>query len=240
MRSISKTSILTMVVLILLLSVSAQAAYTNVNLPTLNTDLTTWSDGSAYNNLFPSSQTFAGVPFQLQLNSSGYNAYEAFGNNTLDISTSIYGATNVYTLINTAYGSSGSTVGSITFIGNGGADYTVNLIEGYNVRDHYFNPNPFVNTTTAPYVTQAVFGLNQSGYAHLDMQDFALPSAFQTQTLTDIQFAGINAGYPQGEPFIAGLTVAGGSAPVPEPSTFLLLGASLAGLAGLRLRRRNR
>jgi hypothetical protein len=216
-------------------SVAASAAsYTTLTLPTLNTDLRTWTDGSAYNSLFPSSQNFAGVPFNLQLSNSN-NAF--FGgtlagpsSGILDIPVGIYGASNVYTLINTAYGTMNYNVGSITFIGSS-SSYTVNLIEGGNVRDHYYGS--FVNSTSDSYVTQAVFGINSSGHAHLDMQNFALPSSFLTQTLNTIEFNSYGAG--NGDPFIAGATVAA----VPEPAEAALLLSGL-GLLGFVAKRRAR
>ena len=165
---------------------ASAADYTPIALPTLNTDIRTWTDGSAYDALFPtSSQTLGGVPFNFQADASGNTAFEG---GSLTIPVGVSGVTSVYTLINTAYGAYGANVGSVTFNGSAGDTYTVQLIEGSNVRDHYYNPSPFVNTTSDPMTTEAVWGFNTYGYAHLDMQDFTLPSAFADETLDSIVF----------------------------------------------------
>jgi hypothetical protein len=187
---------------------SAGNTYTPVALPSLNTDIRTWSDGSAYNPLFPSpsfssSQTLGGVPFQFQADANGNTAFET---GSLTIPVNVYGVSSVYTLINSAYGAYDADVGSVTFDGSLGSTYTVQLIEGWNIRDHYYNPYPFVNTTSDPTTTEAVWGVNDYGYAHLDMQDFTLPTSFADQTLVNIVFDSAG-GYPSGEPFIAGATV---------------------------------
>lgn len=201
--------------------------YSTVTLPDLNTNLTTWTNGSVYAPIFPGAQVFDGVPFQLQTNAAGDNA---FYNGTLDISTNIAHATTVDTLINTAFGAPGADVGSLTFTGSAGATYTVQLIEGGNVRDHYYGD--FVNTTTAANTTQAVFGVNAPGNAHLDMQSFSLPAAFANQTLTSVVFQSNNGG-SNGIPFLAGMTVAA----VPEAGTWAMLLAGL-GVIGAALRSR--
>jgi len=224
-------SLLKPLVLAAALAMSGAAAadtYSTLTLPTLNDNLTTWTNGSVYNALFPSSQVLASVPFQFAGTTSSANIFNGVG--STEITAGIYGATHVYTLINTAWGTLGANVGSITFNGSSGGSYTVQLIEGDNVRDHYFGN--YVNSTTASYVTQAVWGTNSAGNAHLDMQDFVLPDAFKTQTLTSIVFS--STGSYSGSPFLAAATVAA----VPEPETYALLLAGL-GLMGAIARRRS-
>ena len=226
-----KSSVLTLAAAVALAStgLAAHAAtYTTTTLPTLNDDIRTWTGGSAYTSLFPSSQVFSGVPFSLQL-SERKNVFNGVGSTT--ISVGVFGVTDVYTLINTAWGSAGKTVGSITFIGSS-STYAVDLIEGYNVRDHYYGN--YVNSTTASYVTQSVFGSNAARTAHLDMQDFVLPTSFQSQTLTSIVFS--STGGSSGSPFLAGLTVAA----VPEPESYAMLLAGLGVLGAIARRRRAR
>lgn len=223
-----KSSVLTLAAAVALAStgLAAHAAsYTTTTLPTLNDDIRNWTGGSAYSSLFPSSPVFSGVPFSLQ-ESGGKTVFNGVGSTT--ISVGVFGVTDVYTLINTAWGTAKATVGSITFIGSA-SSHTVDLVEGYNVRDHYYGH--YVNTTTASYVSHAVFGTNSDGNAHLDMQDFVLPTAFQSQTLKSIVFE--STGGSSGSPFLAGLTVAA----VPEPESYAMLLAGL-GLLGAIARRR--
>jgi hypothetical protein len=186
--------------------VASAANFTSIPLPSLDTDIRTFTDGVAYDPLFPSSsQTFAGVPFSFQADSHGNTAFIGTGpgGNSLNIPVNVFGVTSVYALINTAFGALGVDVGSVTFNGSLGDTFTVQLVEGQNVRDHFFGS--FVNTTTDPTTTQAVFGVNSAGNAHLDMQDFVLPSNFANETLDSIVFTDLLKG-GNGEPFIAGAT----------------------------------
>ena len=203
-----------------ILACSAQASsYTTLALPTFNTNITTWTDGSVYSPLFPSStQTFSGVPFAFESDGNGNNA---FLNGTLVVPVNVYGVSTVYTIINTAWGQLNATVGSITFTSADNNSYTVDLIEGGNVRDHYLGS--YVNTLSDSSVTPAVWGSATSG-AHLDMQAFALPSIFWTQTLASITFTSAG-GNPQGQPFLAAATTE--VAAVPVPGAAVLLGSGL-------------
>jgi len=221
------------------LSFSAQAlTYTQVALPTLNTNIETWSNGITYDPYFPGAQTLGGIPFVLQQDRQGDKAF-ASGILTMDVN--IADASTVYTLISTGWGLEGATVGSISFRSNGGSWYTVNLVEGDNVRDHYYGD--FVNTTTASYVTQSVLGTNTEDTAHLDMQAFALPAIFHAEGLDRIVFVGFgnenhaplnpNALDLRGVPFLAGVTVAA----VPEPNGILMFLGGL-GMLGVMIRRR--
>lgn len=223
---------------VLLVPTAIAGTFTALTLPTLTSDIRTWTDGSAYNPLFPSSSpTFAGVPFQFQSDINNNTIF--FGGtlanpaaDTLDIPVNQYGVGTVYTLINTAYGSLGADVGSITFNGTGGLTYTVELVEGVNVRDHFYGG--FVNTISDPSATEAVFGVSTPGNAHFDMQTFTLPSQFSTATLTDIEFFSVTD-ESGGKPFLAAATVLA----VPEPATYgMLFGLGAATLAGVRLQRR--
>ncbi|MFO1369345.1 MAG: hypothetical protein U1F46_10150 [Marinagarivorans sp.] len=195
--------------------------YTTIALPELNTNIKTWSDGGQYNAYFPSASTLGGVPFNLQQNSAGNNSFVG----TLSIPVDIYGVTSIYTLMNTAWGQFGAEVGSLTAIGSAGAMQTFTLIEGDNIRDHFYGN--YVNSLSATYVTPSVIGGRQAGSAHIDMQAFTLNAAFSHQILTTVVFNGAG-GNPQGMPFIAGLSVSA----VPEPASIMLW---LAGLTCLGL-----
>ncbi len=187
-----------------------------VPIPTnlLNQNIISWTNGSVYSGRMTGSQTFGGVPFTMQTNASGNNVVwgtstSVFSvssgttySNTVTINTNLYGATKVYTLINSAWGTSGSNVGSLTFKASNGDSYTVNLVEGVNVRDHYYGS--FTKTISASYVTLNVLGLSNSG-AHLDMQAFTLPSSFQTEVLSSITFRSTGSS-ATGLPFLAGVT----------------------------------
>ncbi len=213
------------------------STYTPLSLPTLNTDIRTYtSAGSEFAPLFTqpvTPNTLGGTPFDLQLSASGNNAF--IGPGSLVIPVNVYGVDNVDTLINSIYGTTGTTTGSITFNGSV-SSYTVDLIEGDNVRDHFYGN--YVNTTSSPDVTQAVFGINSPGNEHLDMQNFILPSVFNTQMLDSITFDSYGYGNPLGTPFIVGATAVSNVAATPLPASGLLMLSALAltGIIGLRRR----
>lgn len=179
----------------------------------LNQNITTWTGGGTYTPYMSGNQTFAGVPFTMQTSGTGMDViwgtstsvFSASGTytNTVTLNTNLYGAIKVHTLINSAWGTANSNVGSVTFKATNGDSYTVNLVEGVNVRDHY--QGSFVNTTSASYVTTNVVGVVGSG-AHLDMQAFALPSSFATEVLSSIVFTSTGSS-ATGLPFLAGVTV---------------------------------
>lgn len=193
-------------------AITAQGSFVTVPLPSteLNTDIRTWGDGGTYNGVMTGLKNFNGVPFEMQTNGAGYNVIWATTTSvyslgtstytkTVTINTSSYGTRSVYTLINTAYSSSGKNVGSITFVADDGEQYVVNLIMGSNVRDHYAGTN-----LAASNITNNVVGSNSG--AHLDMQRFDLPASFAQKTLTSITFR--TSGSAQtGIPFLAGITL---------------------------------
>jgi hypothetical protein len=233
-------------------AVSASAladSYATLTMPTLNTDMRTWTDGSVYDNLWPTSgspnpnvlMTAGGIPFAFaQDASSGNTAFVGTvgTTSTLTMTVDRTGITDVYTLINAAYSqtTSGNTVGSVVLNFSDDVSVTEKLISGTNVRDHYFGS--FVNSTTAPYVTQAAFETNTPGTAHLDMQTWSVPSADRGLELLNVEFittpnAGVNAVLAAAT---VGTVTSGTS--VPEPASgMLLLGGLGALMAGVRRRR---
>ncbi len=126
----------------------------------------------------------------------------------LDFPVNVANPTRVYTLINSFYGAPGTLLGTIEFIGTGGAQASFDLVEGMNVRD--FNNGVFVNT-----VSQALPSISfAGGQGRLDRQSFDLPASFLGQTLTEIRLTGI-AGALAGRPFLAAATVVSATAGTP-------------------------
>ena len=61
-----------------------------------------------------------------------------------------------------------------------------------------------------------------------------LPASFESNTLTSITLSGApDTNNPNGQPFLAAVTLATGASPVPEPSTWALMIAGFAGLGWL-------
>lgn len=201
--------------LIALLSsaVSARAdTFTTLTLPALNADLRASLGGSAYVPLFPSVQTWSGVPFALAASPAGHTS---FIDGVLDIPVGVFGVTSAYTLINSAFGVFGANNGSVEFFGTS-AYYKVDLIQGQNIRDHL--NNVFNNVIDGVSAVPAFV----DGWARLDQQIYNLPAAFASQQLVSIRFTGLNLGNPGGIAFINAATVAVAT-PVPEPAAALLL-----------------
>ncbi len=202
--------------------------FTTLTLPALNADIRTWTDGSAYDPLYPGAQTFNGVPFNLAVDGSGNTA---FFNGTTDIAVNLAGITQAYTLINSAVGTYGANNGSVEFFGTNGAYYKVDLIQGVNIRDHF---DGFYNNIIDGVNAVAAFNIGP-GHARLDEQIYNLPGVFATETLQTIRFTspGVDGG-SGGIGFITAATVG----VVPEPGTYALMFAGL-GIVALMARRRN-
>jgi hypothetical protein len=178
-----------------------------------------------------------GIPFDIKSNDAGYQAWNSYvaanegsGQVSLTMNVDIYGATNVYTLINTFWGGPNSYASLILSDANGDT-YTKSFVGYVDTRDVEGN-NSFNGTTT----TNVFSGTYIDGVTGvLDMQNIVLPSAFANQTLTSIEL--VDNGSPGVERAVLdGVTVE--TASVPEPSAFVsLFGAGLAGLIIFACRR---
>jgi|GEM_PF-1388536 len=208
------------------LQISTSRADDIVDLAALvNSDIRTYTNGSNY-PVGGTSLSFGGVSFTLangpgnDPNGTGVILASGPGQSYDLDNLNIANAGVAYVLINSGFGSFGSDVGTIDFLGTGGLDFTVNLVEGTNVRDH-FN-GVFNNTASDIYHT-----FSFPGDIRLDAYRFVLPTAFNSATLTDIVFSSTASTGGLGEPFIAAITTTGPQSAVPEPSSFALMGLGL-------------
>jgi hypothetical protein len=215
---------------------SGAAGAATVDLSSLvNSDIRTYTNGSVY-PIAPTTLTINGIGFSLIPDGAAPNSLGVIqtpaGDSSFTIPVSLPGVTTVYTLINSAFGANADLTGSLVFTDAANDTFTYDLTEGVNVRDH-FN-GAFINTASNLFGTATFTGAG--GTDRLDAQQIFLPSAFASSTLTQIVFHGINAGSPQGEPFLAAITTS--TVAVPEPGTWalLLVGVGAMG-AGLRTRR---
>jgi len=239
--------------LILFFGLSTRVAYasTSVDLQTqVNADLQTqYTNGSNY----PSGGTIltnGNVSFTLAYGPNGtsgtgtlqtgpFNPSSAVNipvsTSTFDIKVNIADPGTVYTLINSAYGLLNQTIGSVEFKATGGLDYTVNLVEGQNIRDHNNDGwNNLIGSGSLGHMYINTFSF-AGGQVRLDEQAFVLPTSFQSATLTDIILNG--TGNPDGEPFLAAATVTSSTeTAVPEPPSLVMVSLVVGMVAGWRRR----
>lgn len=209
----------------------------------VNADLTTYTGGGNYPP-HGGPLVLAGVPFTLA--TIGQNSDTAMIQSSSDsgvlqtytLNVGLFGVTSAHTLINSAFGTCGTNVGELDFIGSSDT-FPYLLTEGDNVRDHFEGDFCNMLKTAGGSV---YFG---TGVDRLDMQSIVLPAVFATETLQRIDFKTFGQAY-NGSPFLAAATVETTSEPqnlsvsaaAPEPAMgpvgFLAVLAVLL-VRGLRL-----
>jgi uncharacterized membrane protein len=209
------------------------AVTSQVNLdPEVNANLQSYTNGG----LYPSGGTtlnVGGVSFTLAHYPGGGTGVLQTGAGSptspfsIDIPVSFSNPRTVYTLINSAWGRYGYLDGSVEFFGTNGAYAKFDLVQGTNVRDHN---NDGFNNTIADGTPSVGFG---GGQVRFDRQTFVLPSSFTGATLTDVRLNGYG-NFPLGQPFLAAVTVASGTAGTTGTLTLpptVVTGAQILGLS---------
>ena len=136
-------------------------------------------------------QTLGGVPFNIPASTNndwvgGIGATIGVRSTTaMVLPVNVYGATALDTLINLGWGVLGSHDVTATFIGTGGANYSLDLVTGSDIRN-WLETTGGVNTINGTTTTQVFQGVGSEyqGVAWIDKQRIALPASFATQTLT--------------------------------------------------------
>jgi hypothetical protein len=177
-----------------------------------------------------------------------YYSDTSFNGQSVTFDVTVANATDVYTLMNATSPQPGATLGTISFIGSGGASQTFPLVAGADIRDYYQGGfadtldngvagveavNAFACTDPVDCLGSGGTGNVQTGKAGgyvLDEQHFTLDPAFASQTLTKIVLtdASIGSGF-----LLAGVTV--GSQTAPPPDTSPLVAAVLPGSRSARV-----
>ncbi len=152
---------------------------------------TPWSIFTGGNTMPTGNQQYNGIPFNIPSGKS--NAYIGWSDvshatTTATIAPNVFGATTVYTLINTVWGQNGpQSYYSVTFTGSSGATYTRNLIGGVDIRD-FWSPSAFLEYISFPTVNAWTGSYVDGIHFHrLDQQTFTLPPEFAGQTLISIK-----------------------------------------------------
>jgi len=143
----------------------------------------------------------------------------------------------VYLLINSGWGAPDVLVATVTFRSIGGDEYSVDIVEGYNLRD--WVEGGHVNTYTSPDMTTVFNGTANWGVpARIDMLTVEMPDEIRTSVLDEIIIDAYETGYQEGVLILQGISVEGAGV-IPEPGTLSLFTIALGG-AGLSILRRKR
>jgi uncharacterized protein (TIGR03437 family) len=163
---------------------------------------------------------------------------------SLTIDVSIANATDVYTLMNATSPPPGQQLGTIRFVGTGGASLTIPLVAGENIRDYYhgawantltngINQVEALNAFSCEYPTNClgsgVTGNVQTGRQGtyvIDEQHSSLGAAFAGQTLTQIVLTDTYGG---SRPLLLGVTVGSASPGIPAITSGGVTSASAFG-----------
>ncbi|MCE9559408.1 MAG: hypothetical protein K8R88_10690 [Armatimonadetes bacterium] len=165
----------------------------------VNGNITTYTGGGGYPQN-GGTVSIAGIDHQLARTSTGKSGSMVFGGTTNIIPIGQFGVKEIYTLINSGFGTNGQLNGRIEAHGSGGLLQTFLLTQGDNIRDHY-NGN---YNNSAPNVNGT---LSYSTGVRFDQQKMVLSSAFHTATLTELRFIGQNNGGSNGNPFLQALSL---------------------------------
>lgn len=210
---------------------AAHASQFEVDLSSLtNANLQTYTNGTNYPTA-GSTVSIGGVSFLVSSFNGGADTTGAIQvsspNDSFIVPVNQAGYEIVYVLVNSAFGEIPSTVGNLIFADSAGHTETIDLTEGINIRDHY---TAFNNVATDIYGTA-----NYDGGVRLDAYEYVLPGSFMGNALTSITLTGAaDTGSPNGEPFLAGVTLATGLSPAaPEASTWAMMIAGFVGLGWL-------
>jgi hypothetical protein len=189
-----------------------------------------------------------GVTFDLSKN--GLNFWNSYidktpGSHQLSFNTDIYGATSVYTQLNTYWGiPKRSDLAYIEFESSNGMSYRKWLIGDEDIRDYNYNPvgtNLINGTSTIQVASYDVYP--NGGGQRLDMQRFDLPTYFSNSSLTRISIWDAAPGWEQQYLFLSGIAVKSSNptnSAVPEPSEWAAMGLLGTGLLGLVVRGRKK
>ncbi len=209
----------------------ARADFVVVDLSSgVNADLRTYSNGGAY-PVGGQTLDFGGVPFSLGLRFDDPSSLGAVQTNGIGIeeahsfAVNIPGALRVYTLINSAFGSPDVSNGLVEVFGTNGAYAALELVQGFNIRDH--NQSVYQNDISDPSVFSTDFG-----GVRLDRQVLELGPSFAGETVTELRFSGGPvSSFLDGVPFLAAATFDA----IPAPGA--VAAGCLALLAAARRRR---
>lgn len=196
--------------------------------PYCNTDLQGPPLLGAHDQFPKGPVVFNGIPFSRP--ESGNDAWRAWyrldgsmeGPRVLDIDVGIYGAMEVFALLNTFGGEQlPGTFASVQFYGAEGAFFEKHLDGDSDIRDYLFGESANnINGTSTVNVFAAGSGVY--GYeVRLDMLRIVLPSVFRTQMLDTIRFVdngGTDPHVVKQRLLLSGVTVA----TVPEPTSLLV------------------